>query len=411
MNRLAAAVARRFVAQELTEEDQPKADYSAGHLYVCPEDGTVFLTRRSGLMHHPYKWDLPGGRSEEGEKDPAKTAVREAEEELHSLPKIAKPIGMHVQTWKKGGEDYNYYIYVYALSEDEKVRWTPKVELDEESAGFKWFKLDELPSTEQLHFNLEWLPGDIKKAYPKLKTASEGHLKFALEATKPRYEHKYWIDLARAPAIREFLASYATADEHGQNYKIQNIYLDNPDLEFFADHVVRHKEGHVKLRVRTYDASNDIFLEVKQKTRGVCSKARNIVPSSMYSTVLRTAASNANRIPFVRIAMAHRSGPIIRLDYDREAYNAAEADGRITIDSNIRFSRHNNFSFSGPPTHQLLPDHVGILELKFSGESPAFMRELVATFGLRRRSISKYCMSVAELIHAHELKQPENLFG
>lgn len=409
MDRLAALVARRFVAETETDP-QPEDKYSAGHLYVCPEDDSVLLTKRSGIMHHPYKWDIAGGRSDDGEDDPSKTAVREAEEELHVLPKIATPLGMKVQTWKKDGKDYSYYIYVYALSEDEKVRWTPKIKLDEENAGFKWFKTDELPKKSKLHFDLSWLPEMMKKAEKK-KQASAGHLKLALEALKPRYEHKYWISLSQAPAIREFIAKHTMADEHGRDYTIQNIYLDNPELEFFADHVVRHKESHVKLRIRTYRASDEVFLEVKEKTRGVCSKVRSIVPVSMYSNLIRTAGANAARIPLVKLALEHRSGPIIRLDYDREAYNASEAEGRITIDTGVRFSRHSNFDFSGPPKHFLLPDYVGILELKFSGEAPSFMRELVATFGLRRRSISKYCMSVAELLKAQELNEPPGLFG
>lgn len=407
MDRLASAVARRFAKKY----DEPEDNYSAGNLYVCSEDETVFLTKRSGAMHHPYKWDVPGGRSDKGEDEPEVTAAREAEEELHRLPKLAKRIGTHVEHWtRKDGTPYEYHIFVYDLSEDEKVRWTPKVELNDESAGFKWFPLDGLPETKTLHFDLSWLPALVRAKATLAKKASEGgHLKLALESLKPRYEHKFWVSASQVPAIRRFLAKHVQADEHGRDYTIQNIYLDNPELEFFADHVVRQKESHVKLRIRTYQASDEVFLEVKEKTRGVCSKVRSIVPVSMYSTLLKTAAANAARIPFVKLALEHRSGPIIRLDYDREAYNAA--NGRITIDTNVRYSRHNDFAFSGPPKHHLLPDYVGILELKFSGEAPPYMRQLVADFGLKRRSISKYCMSVAELLATHELKSPPGLFG
>lgn len=408
MDRLAHSIFRRFKAESETEPE-PEDNYSAGHLYVCPDDETVFLTKRSGIMHHPYKWDIVGGRSDDGEDDPTKTAIREAEEELHVLPKIAKPIGMHVQTWKKDGKDYSYYIYVYAISEDEKVRWTPKIELSDETAGFKWFKIDELPSKKELHFDLSWLAADLKKAGKK--TASTNRMKFALESIKPRYEHKYWISLDKAAAIREFLAPHVAADEHGKNYTIQNIYLDNPDLEFFRDHAVRGKEAHLKLRVRTYKAGSEVFLEVKEKTRGVCSKTRSIVPIDMYATTLKTASAHADRIPFVRLAIEHGSGPIVRLDYDREAYNAFEAEGRVTIDTNIRYAKHTDFGFLTGPKRTLLPPEFGILELKFSGEAPDFMRKLVANFKLKRQSISKYCMSVAELLRAQELREPPGLFG
>lgn len=410
MDRLAQKVAHRWISSK----DKTEGEYSAGHLYFCPDDNTVLLTKRSGIMHHPYQWDIPGGRNDYDDESVEATATREAEEELHKLPKDASLLGKHIETWsKKSNPEYHYHIFLYAVPESEKIRWTPKIQLDEENLGFKWFKLDELPSEKLLHFDLSWVPEAAKKGLESVektanirtasvRTASSMRVAASLETLKPRYEHKYWISLASADAIRDFIREHVTADEHGLNYTIHNIYLDNPELEFFADHVQRRKAAHMKLRARTY-AGDQVFLEVKQKAKGICSKSRSIVPASVYGTVLRTASQVSDRIPFLKIALEHHSGPIVRLDYDREAYNAFEASGRVTIDTNVRYSRHQSFAFSGEPRNKLLPPDVGILELKFSGEEPAFMKELRKAFSLKRASISKYCMTVANMLKKNEL--------
>ena len=401
MDRLARTIAQRYV---LGKKDPPEDKYSAGHLYYCPEDQTVLLTKRSGIMHHPYKWDIPGGRSDKDDKSPEATAAREAKEELSKLPKEATLLDQHTETWEKDGNpNYHYHVFLWAIPEAEKVRWTAKIELDEENLGFKWFKIDELPTKEQLHFDLSWLP-KAAGAEP-MKTASRIALAASLETLKPRFEHKFWLPLDQLDAVRTFIRPYVTADDHGLHYTIRNIYLDNPELEFFADHVLRRKLAHMKLRARSYEADNKVFLEVKQKSKGICSKSRSIVPAELYGEVLKTADRMGDRIPFLRIALEHHSRPIVRLDYNREAYNAHEASGRVTVDTNVRYALHKNFAFGPAPSHVLLPENVGILELKFTGESPQFMKDLKRAFDLRRASISKYCLSVGHMIKAHELDE------
>ncbi len=388
---LAVRLLRRLQGSE------PEAKYSAGYLYYCPEDQTILLTRRSGIMHHPYKWDLSGGRSDEADKNTEETARREALEELGTLPDLATPVTLHRETWKKDGEDYHYYVYLFTITEDQKVLWTPKIHLSEENAGFKWFKLNELPSKEKLHFDLSW----VAQAVPLVKTART-RFSYSLEVLSPRFELKYWMPFEKMAAVRDFLRPYVTADEHGLHYGIHNIYYDNDRLESFTEH---EAASHFKLRARTYGAGKEIFLEIKQKTNGVTDKARSILPMAVYANLLKSA-DGAQKIPFLRMAAEHESRPLVRLDYDREAYNAREASGRVTFDTNVRCGRCSTPFFEGIPSRPLLPAGRAILELKFSGEQPDFMGRLLQKFQLQQQSISKYRMGVLKLMQDRQLWVP-----
>jgi 8-oxo-dGTP pyrophosphatase MutT (NUDIX family) len=387
--------------------NKPKK-YSAGCLYYCPDDNTVLLVKRSGVMNHPHLWDIPGGRSDSDDQTAKETAVREATEELGELPEESKIIKHHVEILKKSDDsNYEYHIFIFAVPEKEKIRYTPKVTLDEENIGIKWFDIDELPAN--THFNLNWIKRELgnlhKAAMTKFGvTKATGLIKVAHQTLKPRYEHKYYIPLAMAYGIREFIRPYVTADDHGLNYTIRNIYLDNDELEFFADHM--SKPDRFKLRARSYSTGDQIFLEIKRKSNGICSKFRSIVPFDVYDKIVQL--SDADDIPFVKLARQHQSKPIVMINYDREAYNTDEADGRITIDSNVRYVLHNSYDFDDSPHRQLLPPSVGILELKFTGRRPIFMTQLIKEFDLDRNSISKYCMSISEMLQTHELAMPHS---
>lgn len=405
MNRLAIEVARKFLAKD-------KDEYAAGILFYCPDDDTVLLTKRSGIMKHPHTWDIPGGRADDDDKSIEATARREATEELGCLPEnMGKLLRIYQENVDREGDGnkHPYHIYLRAISEDTKIEWTPKIELDEESIAIEWRKVDELPLKEKFHFDLKWVPEAIAKVKKekglktKDRTASCGPmLRFSSQNFKPRYERKYWVQASMIPAIRSFLLPYVTADEHGLYYPIHNIYFDNDQLQLFSDHV-GGKPTHFKLRARTYDQDNRIFLEVKSKTKGVCSKQRSIVPQQSYDEVFRTATA-LTPIPFIQLASEYHSKPIIRLDYDREAYNAHEASGRVTFDRNVRFARQLLPVFAEPPDQTLLPPDMSILELKYSAEEmPKFMKRLVKAFGLKRSSISKYCLSVTRLLQDRKL--------
>ncbi len=48
---------------------------------ILYRDNAILVTQRGPAMRHPYKWEFPGGKIEEGESDEA-SIIRELKEEL-----------------------------------------------------------------------------------------------------------------------------------------------------------------------------------------------------------------------------------------------------------------------------------------------------------------------------------------
>lgn len=133
---------------------------SAGMLFVCPEDKTVFLTKRSQEMSSPGTWDIQGGKHSDEDSNSKETATREATEEISILPSKKKLEGNHVLN----RENKDYIIYIYSISKKEKDAWTPKVDLDFESETYKWFPYDKLPK--DTHLELDWLKDKFDELFP-----------------------------------------------------------------------------------------------------------------------------------------------------------------------------------------------------------------------------------------------------
>ena len=96
--------------------------------------------------------------------------------------------------------------------------------------------------------------------------------------------------------------------------------------------------------------------------------------------------------------------PSVLVTYEREPYiGAADSSIRVTFDKDVRAlttpDLQDLFADDG---FEFLTDGRCILELKFDGFMPKWMRYLVAELNIRVQSISKYCMGI-------EIYQKSNL--
>src|SRR5262245_5553276 len=102
-----------------------------------------------------------------------------------------------------------------------------------------------------------------------------------------RFEFKYFVPERLVDAVRCFAEPYLERDEFAARepngvYRINNLYLDTPDLAFYWAHT-RGNPDRFKLRVRTYgDGRGTRFLEVKRKYRHVVIKHRAAVGPGVY---------------------------------------------------------------------------------------------------------------------------------
>ena len=225
-----------------------------------------------------------------------------------------------------------------------------------------------------------------------------------------RFELKYFVRPETARMIRNHVQSHLELDEYGQGqpegaYAIHSLYLDSPQLCFYW-HTVNGNRNRVKLRLRYYDNSptSPIFFEVKRREGDIIRKQRTGVrrpaaasllaghlphPDDLLDTDAESLAGVQN---FCKLMQQHDARPMARVSYSREAWvNPDNNDLRITFDRQIRVwpQRAASFGTDVPPGRPVFGEQA-VVEIKFTGRFPHWLREMVRTFGLTRESAAKY---------------------
>ena len=116
-----------------------KTRRGAGIFFICTEDNTALLIRRSQEVSEPGSWGISGGNLEKGEKF-TQGAIRETLEELGSIPR-----GRIVEVLQNAGAGWKFLIFVADIPWKQKKIWTAKIRLNNESDAIKWFRLNNLP--------------------------------------------------------------------------------------------------------------------------------------------------------------------------------------------------------------------------------------------------------------------------
>jgi len=108
----------------------------AGILMIDASTGKVLLQRRCLKGDYPNTWSMFGGTYDKEDGHPKETAKREFEEETKiDIPYKISTIPIHAYS------DNNITFYSYLGLIDSQF----PVEIDEESLGYGWFSIDELP--------------------------------------------------------------------------------------------------------------------------------------------------------------------------------------------------------------------------------------------------------------------------
>jgi len=127
---------------------------ASGMLFLCREDGTLLLLKRSRNVEDPGTWGVPGGaigegfsHIEHGEKDPEnktflESALKETQEELGTIPRVGTLLG--TTNFRDG--DFTYRTYIYDIPLQEKERFSKQIVLNWENDYWTWFKFEDLPT-------------------------------------------------------------------------------------------------------------------------------------------------------------------------------------------------------------------------------------------------------------------------
>jgi hypothetical protein len=222
-----------------------------------------------------------------------------------------------------------------------------------------------------------------------------------------RYEFKYLIGDDQMAAIREWVRPYLDPDEYGDggSYWVNSLYLDTYDWRLGRDTIDGTKNRY-KIRMRCYAFDDTpVFCEIKGRVGSSIVKSRALIPRESAEAVALNAPTREAHVKaakpghqrdldrFRNIVDVRDLRPRLWVRYFREAYVSPFGEGsRLTFDQVVQVQVPSDPYFEPPIGlfHPVAFDRPTILELKFNGASPHWMRYLVRAFNLNRISVAKY---------------------
>lgn len=226
-----------------------------------------------------------------------------------------------------------------------------------------------------------------------------------------RSEVKYLVPMDDLAALRARIAPFVHPDPHIQShehYTVRSIYFDTLKLRYYHEKLDGLKVRK-KLRIRAYNQPSDAaraFLEIKHKVESKTRKERVAVPVHALGSLLQTGVpdpvldaglseqARTQARHFFYTLHRHALRAIVLVVYEREPYvGTMDASLRITFDQHLRSGLYPALDdlYREHGLTPALPDHF-ILEVKFDGAFPFWLRGILGHWGLRQRALSKYVL-------------------
>ena len=226
-----------------------------------------------------------------------------------------------------------------------------------------------------------------------------------------RYELKYLISESQVEAVRRAIAPYCVLDPYceslpGHEYGIQSLYLDTPNRDLFR--ISRERQAsRWKARVRHYDGSDRVFLEIKNKDHDLIKKHRARIPTEGWAERIHrlpgSDAGPAERM-FCQRLERYDLMPMLMVRYMREAWlSTVDSYARVTFDRRVGCQPWGDWALDVDEvnwlaldsSHSMLTVPNGVvLELKCLTAVPRWLSNVVHSVGLVRARYSKYCKGV-----------------
>lgn len=239
-----------------------------------------------------------------------------------------------------------------------------------------------------------------------------------------RWEYKYLVPLNKLGQFRSDIMPYVDYDENTLNrpdkeYTVRSIYFDNNKFNDFFEKLqgIRTRK---KIRIRGYNIPNEnsvVFMEIKRKAQDIIKKDRcslfykNLDPLFLvkdfenYLIMGENPQIVQNAQHFFYYIIKDSLKPVLLVVYEREAYfSKFDPKFRLSFDKNLR-------SMAYPKLDDLYSEDFltpyqfdsFILEVKFSGTIPSWMRDIISGYHLKRISFSKYVLCLKQ----HKISDPE----
>lgn len=213
-----------------------------------------------------------------------------------------------------------------------------------------------------------------------------------------RFEYKYVLSPAEYFIIRHKISRVMDVDENtaSERYHVRSLYFENPQRSSFTDKVTgiyhRHK---YRLRMYQYDPRTLRFEQkekhgdlIRKKTIHLDVTEGKKIAAGDYSSLLERGYTSIYADLTANLYL-----PFLIIDYLREPYVLNPGNIRITFDLDIH-SRHSTGRFfqKNLPGVPLMEGNLVVMELKFSGWLPVWLKNVIQHNIPGRQSVSKYCL-------------------
>lgn len=208
-----------------------------------------------------------------------------------------------------------------------------------------------------------------------------------------RVEKKYLISESQKNEFLKLIDDYIEKDEYFES-KISNIYFDNDEFDLITTSIEK-PVFKAKLRLRSYDIpelDDKVFLEIKDKYKGVVGKRRIKIKLSDFYEYLETG--NMKNVQIMKeidyYFKKYNLHPQLFVAYDRHSYKARDNKNiRITIDENLR-SRTDDLKLElGSAGKKYFQDKTYIMEIKILDAMPLWMARSLSKLKIYPTSFSK----------------------
>lgn len=216
-----------------------------------------------------------------------------------------------------------------------------------------------------------------------------------------RSEIKYLITLDEYYRFKDKLGKLMLQDGHNgaDGYSIRSLYFDTVhDRDLFEK--LDGLELRRKLRLRCYsstDAGAKLELKQKQNTQQLKRSLNMSRENAMrlnrgdFSVLLEYSEPFALECYGLIQTRVYR--PRVIIEYKRTAFIAKENDIRITFDRNIVATESNLELFSPELNmHQVLSPFNVVMEVKYNGFIPSYIKDMIRAANVSPVSVSKYVL-------------------
>jgi|GEM_PF-1555302 len=228
-----------------------------------------------------------------------------------------------------------------------------------------------------------------------------------------RIEKKYLLDSYEAEILKSRIGFFLPRDKYSEKpMQISSVYFDNAEWKCYNEQMNR-VNPRFKIRLREYSKNGlpaeSGFAEIKKKSNGITVKERFKIFISQKELI--KGINESSNCSFIDLfSYADRSNacyhkitgtiqnyafePVVRAAYLREAFENEEKTLRVTFDSQLTFKPVLNTHSLPAAVFYSVPENVCIMEIKYSGQMPGWLLQMLEGDKLKRQRFSKYCSSI-----------------